>query len=192
MPGDFTSLRLALLRQSLGGGSCLISGRPGARHRRTIPFQASAANSVCPFGENAMAVPLWLRFKETNSRRFAAFQSFIVPSKQAEAMVLPFGEKATALTPSFCSIPGGISFQKAVSQNLIQWSAPQVARTLLSGEKPAHSTTSVCPVSTFNSLYVLASQTFAIGGRPPSHSRPTAASNFPSGENVIRKMLLAK
>src|SRR6185369_9204362 len=108
--------------------------KSGARHRRTKPSGSRAA-SVWPSGEKVTLNPYMPRWREATSRRVATFQSFMVPSAQAVARVLPFGEKARALTYSFCTRDGGISFQVVVSQNLIESSKPHVARVLPSGEK---------------------------------------------------------
>ena len=54
-----------------------------------------------------------------------------MPSEQAVASVLPFGENANEITYFFCPREGGISFQVVASQNLIVLSAPQVYRLVV-------------------------------------------------------------
>src|SRR6266478_310243 len=105
----------------------------GARHRRSGPAQYQAA-SVCPSGENVTYAGIESSFNDASSRRVTTFQSFIVPSVEAEASVLPFGVKASEFTASLCPRCGGISFHVVVSQNLIELSVPHVASVIPSGE----------------------------------------------------------
>src|SRR4051812_32700073 len=99
----------------------------GARQRRRRPFQLNIAR-VSPSGEKRMYCGRILFFKVASSRRVAMFQSLTVPSEEADASVLPLCENATELTSSLWPRVGGSSFHVAVSQNLMESSALQVAR----------------------------------------------------------------
>src|SRR5262249_5322346 len=112
--------------QRPGSKNSLLSAI-GARQRRSKPSQPYAAN-VSPSGEKLRCATVRPGAREDTSCRVATSHNFIEPLNEAEANVLPLGEKDSVFTVSFCPMAGGISFQVVVFQNLMVSSAPQVAR----------------------------------------------------------------